>query len=69
VGNKSVIMVVVDHISKDSHVCSLDHPFTPLSVAQAFMDQIFKLHGMPTSIVLDQDPTFTIKIWKEIFKI
>jgi len=47
----------------------LAYPFTPSSVSQVFMDHIFKLHGMPTSIFLDQDPTFTKKIWQELFKL
>jgi hypothetical protein len=68
-GNKSVIMVVVDHLSKYAHLCSLQHPFTTSTVAQRFMDQAFKLHGMPHSIVFDHDPTFTNNIWKELFKI
>ena len=38
-------------------------------VAQMFLDQIFKLHGMPTSIVLNCDPTFTRKFWQELFKL
>jgi len=50
-GNKSVIMVVVDCLSKYAHVCALHHPFTTSTVAQIFMDQVFKLHGMPNSIV------------------
>lgn len=62
-GNKLVIMVVVDHL-----FCALAHPFSPSLIAQVFMNQIFKLHGMPTSIVLDWDPTFTNKFWQEIFK-
>ena len=62
--NKSVIMVVVDSIFKYAHFCALPHPFTPTLVAQAFMDRIFKLHGMPTSIVSDRDPTFTSNFWK-----
>jgi hypothetical protein len=37
-GNKSVIMVVVDHLSKYSHFCALQHPFTASMVAQIFMD-------------------------------
>jgi len=67
--NKSMIVLVVDRISKATHFCALGHPFTPSLVAQYFMDQIFKLHGMPTSIVLDQDPTSTNKFWQELFKL
>jgi hypothetical protein len=49
--NKSVIMVIVDRLSKYSYLFSLQHPFTTSTVAQIFMDNIFKLHGMPHSIV------------------
>jgi hypothetical protein len=58
-GNKSVIMLVVDRLSKYAHFFSLQHPFTASTVAQIFMDQVFKLHGMLHSIVSDCDPTFT----------
>jgi hypothetical protein len=68
-GNKSIIMVVVDHLSKYVHFCTLQHPFTTSTVAQIFMDQIFKLHGMLHSIVSDHDPTLTSNFWQELFKI
>jgi hypothetical protein len=68
-GNKSVIMVFVDHLSKYAHFCALQHPFTASMVAQIFMDQVFKLHGMPHSIVYDRDPTFTSNFWQELFKL
>jgi IS30 family transposase len=68
-GNKSVIMVVVDRLSKYAHFCTLPHPFTASTVAKIFMDQIFKLHGMPHSIVSDRDPTFTSNFWQELFKL
>jgi hypothetical protein len=62
-GNKSVIMVVVDRLSKYAHLCALQHPFTTSMVTQIFMDQVFKIHGMPHSIVYDHDPTFTSNFW------
>jgi hypothetical protein len=68
-GNKSVIMVVVDHLSKYSHLCTLQHPFTASMVAQIFMDQVFKLHVMPHSIVYDRNSNFTSNFWQELFKI
>jgi hypothetical protein len=63
-GNKSVIMVVVDRLSKYAHLCALQHPFTTSTVAQLFVDQVFKLHVMPHSIVFDHDPTFTNNFWQ-----
>jgi hypothetical protein len=68
-GNKSVIMVVVDRLSKYAHFFPLPHPFTLTLVAQVFLDHFFKLHDMPTFIVSDCDPTFTSTFWQELFKL
>lgn len=46
-GGKSVILVVIDKLSKYTHFISISHPYTALIVAKVFMDNIFKLHGMP----------------------
>jgi hypothetical protein len=68
-GNKSVIMVVINHLSKYAHFCALQHPLIASIVAQIFMDNIFKLHYMPNSIVSDKDPTFTNNFWQELLKL
>jgi hypothetical protein len=68
-GNKFVIMVVVDCLSKYAYFFTLQHSFTTSMGAQIFMDQVFKLHGMPHSIVSDRNPTFTSNVWKKLFKI
>jgi hypothetical protein len=62
--NNLVIIVLVGLPSKYAHFCFLQHPFTATIVAQIFMDNIFKLHGMPNYIVSDRDPTFTNNVWK-----
>ncbi|CAM8924470.1 unnamed protein product [Rhodiola kirilowii] len=33
------------------------------------MDNVFKLHGMPQSVISDRDPTFMSQVWKELFKV
>jgi hypothetical protein len=66
---KSVIFVVVDRLTKYAHFMALKHPYSAISVAQEFFGHIFKLHGMPTSIVCDRDPTFTSNFWKELFRL
>lgn len=50
-----VIMVVVDKFTKYAHFIALPHPFTALQVAQAYMNNVYKLHGLPQSIISDRD--------------
>ena len=64
---KSVIMLVVDRLTKYAHFCALSHPFKASTVATRFMDTIQKLHGKPRVIVSDKDPIFTRNFWTELF--
>lgn len=65
----SVVFVVVDKLTKYVHFIPLAHPYTVAKVAQLFMQFVFKLHGMPSTIVIDRDPMFTSKFWSELLKL
>lgn len=45
----NVILVVVDRLTKYSHFVAVKHPYTAATIAQLFMDNIVKLHGLPQS--------------------
>jgi len=63
---KQVIFVVVDRLSKAAHFMALSHPYSAREVAQSFLDNVFKLHGFPTTITSDRDSIFVSKFWQEL---
>ena len=62
-------MVVVDRLSKMLHIIAVRETVTGKQCAALFVDNIFRLHGMPTSIVSDRDPRFTSAFWRELFRL
>src|ERR1700733_6106604 len=64
---KSLIMVVVDRLTKYAHSCALSHPFKANTICTTFMETIQKLHGNPKIIVSDRDPIFIGNVWTKLF--
>jgi len=62
-------MVVVDKFSKYAHFIPVSHPYSVTKIANLFLQNVMKLHGLPDNIVSDRDPTFTSKFWGELFQI
>lgn len=65
----SVILVVVDRLTKFAHFVPVKHPYTTVSTSQLFVDNIVRLHGLPQTIVTDRDTIFLSNFWKEPFKL
>jgi hypothetical protein len=63
------ILVVIDKFTRYAHFVPLAHPFSAMHVAQAFVDNIYKLHGLPDNIISDRDIIFTSAFWKQLFKL
>ncbi|KAK8918267.1 hypothetical protein KSP39_PZI021328 [Platanthera zijinensis] len=66
---KSVILVVVDRLSKQTHFMALGHPYTAEGVAKIFLNTVFRLHGLPAAIVSDRDAVFVSDFWLELFRV
>jgi hypothetical protein len=62
------IAVFVDRLSKFVHIIPTKMSITAVQFANIFRDNIFRLHGMPLSLVSDRDPRFTSGFWKELFR-
>lgn len=67
-GGKTVILVVVDRFTKYAHFLPLSHPYSAAIVAEAFIQGVFKLHGMPKTIISDRDPLFLSTFWEAFFR-
>lgn len=68
-GTANAILVVIGKFSKFGHFIPLKHPFTAASVAKLFLDHVYRLHGMPQTIVSDLDHIFTSQFWQTLFKL
>lgn len=59
----NTILVVVDKFSKYGHFIPIHHPYIILQIARVFLDNVYKLHGLPKAIISDKDPIFTSNLW------
>lgn len=54
----AIILVIVDWLSKFYHFLPMKIEFNDIMVAEAFISNVVKLHGIPKSIVTDRDKVF-----------
>ena len=63
---KDAIWVVVDRLTKSAHFIPVRTDFSLDKLAELYVSQIVRLHGVPISIVSDRDPRFTSQFWKKL---
>ncbi|KJZ69408.1 hypothetical protein HIM_11204 [Hirsutella minnesotensis 3608] len=62
----NAIMVVVDRLSKDRHFSPCRTDMKAHDLAMLFVRDVWKLHGLPDSIVSDRGPLFVSEFWKAV---
>ena len=61
-------MVVVDRFTKMSHFIGLEEKATARDVADVFLKEVWKHHGLPTEIISDMDAKFAGELWESLCK-
>ena len=65
---KTQIMVVVDRFTKMTHFIGLHENATAKDVVDTFLQEVGKLHGLRTEIILDMDAKFSGEFWESLCK-
>ena len=66
VAGKDAILVVCDRLSKMMHFVAITEETSAEGLARLFRDNVWKLHGLPESVVLDRGPQFVVELTKEL---
>ena len=59
------VWVIMDRLTKFVHFLPVRLDYSMDRLAELYVSEIVKLHGIPVSIVSDRDPWFTSRFWKE----
>ena len=58
--------MIVDRLTKSAHFIPVRIDYSMDRLAELYVEEIVRLHGVPLSIVSDRDPRFTSRFWKEL---
>ena len=58
--------MIIDRLMKSAHFVLVRMDYSIDRLAKIYVDEVVWLHGVPLSIVLDRDPRFTSRFWKEL---
>lgn len=60
------ILVIVDRLTKSTYFILIKTSFSLQRLAEIYISIVVKLHGIPSSMVLDRDLRFTSRFWESL---
>ena len=60
------IWVIVDRLTKSSHFIPIKMTYSLEQLADLYVQEVVRLHGIPKSIISDRDARFTSKFWRGV---
>ena len=60
------VWVIIDRLTNSSHFIAVKMDYSMDRLAELYVDEIVRLHGVSLSIVSDRDSRFTLRFWKEL---
>jgi len=66
IAGKDAVLVVCDRLSKMMHFVAITEGTSAEGLARLFQDNVWKLHGLPESVVSDRGPQFAAELTKEL---
>jgi hypothetical protein len=62
------ILLLVENLTKAAHFVPMRMSHTTTNIAEIYMREIVRLHGIPKAIVFDRDTKFTSNLWRGLLK-
>ena len=63
---KYVVWVVIDKLTKSAHFIPVRMDYSFHKLAELYVSEIVRLHGVPLSIISDRDLRFTSRFWRKL---
>ena len=60
------VWVIVDRLTKSAHFLLVRTDYSLDKLAELYIKEIVRLHGIPISIISDRDPRFTSRFWGKL---
>ncbi len=59
--NHDAVWVIVDRLTKSAHFLPVRMDYRLVRLAELYINEVVRLHGVPVFIVSDRDPRFTFR--------